>query len=198
MSVSSERLAINPSLGNGIGNLGIGEAEHLGDDGSGGNLDQDDVVKTDLVVGVEESQASLDLVGLDHTLKDVLNGEDLAASQVTTSLVGSVDPVGDSEDSTQVVRGVTPLSGQPAVVEVEPSDHGTNVEGSVDGVELERSTRDLGTVGDDGAGDNGSEELRALLEPQTLETTAEGVEEDPSSSVELGEEESVSVIEREF
>ena len=187
VSVSSQRLAINPSLGNGIGNLLLIETKHLGDDGGRGNLDQDNVVKTDLVVRVEESQATLDLVGLDHTLKDILDGEDLAASEVTTSLVCSVDPVSDSEDSTQVVRGMTPLSGQPAVVEVEPSDHSTNVEGSVDGVQLERSTRDLGTVGNDGAGDDGAEELRALLEPQTLETAAESVEENPSSSVELEE-----------
>lgn len=185
VSVGSERLAINPSLGNGIGNLLLVEAEHLGDDGGRGNLDQDNVVKTDLVVGVEESQAALDLVGLDHTLEDILDGEDLAAGEVAASLVGSVDPVGDSEDGTQVVGGMSPLSSQPAVVEVEPSDHSTNVEGSVDGVELEGSSRDLGAVGDDGAGDDGAEELGALLEPQTLKTAAEGVDEDPSSSVEL-------------
>lgn len=80
---------------------------------------------------------------------------------------------------------MTPLSSQPAVVEVEPSDHGTNVEGTVDGVQDEGSSRNLGAVGDDGSGDNGTKELGALLESQTLKTTADGVEEDPSSSVEL-------------
>lgn len=185
MTVGSQRLAINPSLGNSIGNLLLVETEHLGDDGGRGNLDENDVVKTDLVVGVEESQASLNLVSLDHGLENILDNKGLASSEVTTSLVGTVDPVGDGEDSTEVVRGVTPLSSEPAVVEVEPSDHSTNVEGGVDGVKLEGSTGDLGTVGDNGAGDNGSKELRALLEPQALKTAAESVEEDPSSSVEL-------------
>jgi hypothetical protein len=184
VAVGSQRLAINPSLGDSVGNLLLVEAEHLGDDGGRGDLDKNNVVKTDLVVGVEESQATLDLVSLDHGLEDILDNKGLAASEVTTSLVGTVDPVSNGEDSTQVVRGMTPLSSEPAVVEVEPSDHSTNVESCVDGVKLEGSTRDLGTVRDNGARDNGSKELRALLEPQTLETAAEGVEKNPSSSVE--------------
>jgi hypothetical protein len=124
-------------------------------------------------------------VSLDHGLENVLDNKGLAASEVTTSLVGTVDPVSDSKDSTEVIRGVTPLSCEPAVVKVEPSDHSTNVEGGVDGVKLEGSTRDLGAVGNNGAGNDGSEELGALLEPQSLETAAKSVEEDPSSSVEL-------------
>lgn len=185
MAVSAQGLAVNPSLGNGVGNLLLAEAEHLGDDGSTGNLDEDNVVETDLVVRVEEGQAALDLVGLDHGLEDVLDGVDLAASQVAAGLVGAVDPVGDGEDGAQVVRGVTPLGGQPAVVEVEPSDHGTNVEGTVDGVHDKGSTGDRGTVRDDSAGDNGAEELGALLEAEALKTAAEGVEENPSGSVKL-------------
>lgn len=185
MAVGTQALAINPGLGDGIGNLLLVEAEHLGDDGGGSNLDENNVVKTDLVVGVEEGQAALDLVGLDHGLEDILDGEDLAASEVTAGLVGAVNPVSDSKNGTQVVRGVTPLSGQPAVVEVEPSDHSTNVEGTVDGVKDVGGTGDLGTVRDDGTGDDGAEELGALLEAEALKTAAEGIEENPSSSVEL-------------
>jgi hypothetical protein len=185
VAVGTESLAINPSLGNGIGNLLLVEAEHLGDNGSAGNLDEDNVVKTDLVVRVKESEAALDLVGLDHSLKNILDSEDLTTSEVTASLVGTVDPISDSEDGTKVIRGVTPLSRQPAVVEVEPADHGADVEGGIDGIELEGSTRDLGSVGDNGAGDDRAEELGALLELQTLETAAEGVHEDPSCCVEL-------------
>ena len=185
VTVGTQTLAIDPGLGDGVGDLLLVEAEHLGDDGGGGDLDEDDVVETDPVVGVEQGQASLDLVGLDHGLKDVLDGEDLATSQVTAGLVGSVHPVGDGEDGAQVVGGVTPLGGQPAVVEVEPADHRTNVEGGVDGVQLEGGSGDLGTVGDDGAGDDGAKQLGALLEPKTLETAAESVEEDPSCGVVL-------------
>jgi hypothetical protein len=175
VAVCSQRLTINPSLGNSVGNLLLVEAEHLGDDGGRGDLDEDNVVKTDLVVRVEESQAALDFVSLDHGLENILDNKGLAASEVTTSLVGTVDPVSDSEDSAQVVRGVTPLSSEPAVVEVEPSDHSTDVEGGVDGIKLEGSSRDLGAVRDNGARDDGAEELRALLEPQTLKTAAESV-----------------------
>lgn len=103
MAVGSQRLAVNPGLGNSVGNLLLVEAEHLGDDGGGGHLDEHDVVQTDLVEGVEQGQAALDLVGLDHGLEHILDGIDLAASQVAAGLVGAVDPVGDGQDGTQVV-----------------------------------------------------------------------------------------------
>lgn len=82
---------------------------------------------------------------------------------------------------------MAPFGSEPAVVEVEPSDHGTDVEGSVHGVELEGRTGDLGTVGDDSAGDDRAQELGALLEPKALEAAAERVEENPSGGVELGD-----------
>jgi hypothetical protein len=47
--VSSEGLAINPSLGHSIACLGFVETHHLSDDGGGGELDEDNVVETDLV-----------------------------------------------------------------------------------------------------------------------------------------------------
>lgn len=185
VAVGAEGLAVNPGLGDGIGRLGLVEAEHLGDDGGGGNLDEDDVVEADLVVRVEESEAALDLVGLDHALEDVTDGELLAVGEVAAGLVGTGDPVGDGEDGAKVVRGVAPLGSEPAVVVVEPADHGTNVEGGIDGIELVGGTGDLGAVGDNGAGDGRSEELGALLEAEALETAAKGVKEDPASSVEL-------------
>lgn len=185
VAVGSEGLAVNPGLGDSVGGLLLGQAEHLGDDGSGGDLDQDNVVETDLVEGVEEGEAALDLVGLDHGLKDLLDGDDLAVANVTTGAVGAGDPVGDSENGAQVVRWVTPLSGQPAVVVVQPSDHGTDVEGGIDWVKLEWSSRDLGAVGDDGALDNWAEELGALLETETLESTSQSVEEDEARGIEL-------------
>lgn len=103
VAVGSQALAIDPGLSDSVGDLLLAEAEHLGDDGGGGNLDQDDVVEADLVVRVEQSQAALDLVGLDHALEHVADGEDLAASQVAAGLVGAVDPVSDGQDGAQVV-----------------------------------------------------------------------------------------------
>jgi len=132
-------------------------------------------------------------VSLDHGLEDITDGEDLAAGQVTAGLVGAGDPVGHGEDGAQVVAGMTPLGGEPAVVVVEPADHGTDVEGTVDGVELEGGTGDLGAVGHDSAGHNGAQQLGALLEAQGLKTTAEGVKEDIAGGVELA---SISAIVR--
>lgn len=185
MTVGTQTLSINPGLGDGVGGLLLSEAEHLGDNGGGSDLDQDDVVEADLVVGVLEGQNTLDLVGLDHGLEDIADLEDLAIAQVTTGTVGAGDPVGDGEDTTQVVGGVTPLSGEPAVVVVQPTDHGTDVEGAIDGVQLVGGTGDAGSVGDDGALNNGAEELGALLEFESLETTAQGVQEDETSGVKL-------------
>lgn len=185
VAVGSQALAVDPSLGDGVGSLLLVQAEHLGDDGSTGNLDEHDMVKTDLVVRVEQSQASLNLVRLDHGLEDITDGELLASSNVSTSLVCSGDPIGDGENGTKVVGRVTPFSGQPAVIVVQPSDHGTNVEGGIDGVQLEVGTGDLGSIGDDGAGDNGAKELCALLEAQAFKTATQGVEEDPSCGIEL-------------
>lgn len=152
--VCPQALAVNPGLGDGIGSLLLIEAEHLAHHGGAGNLDQDNVVEADLVEGVEEGQAALNLVGLDHGLENVADGEGLAASDVAAGLVGPGDPVSHSEDGAQVVRGVSPLGSQPAVVVVEPPDHGTDVEGAIDGVELEGCAGNPGSIGHNGALDN--------------------------------------------
>lgn len=188
VAVSTETLAVNPSLGDGISGLLLGETHHLGDDSSGRDLDQHNVVQADLVVGVLEGQNTLDLVGLDHGLQNITDLQDLAVAQVATRAVGAGDPVSHSEDTTQVVGGVTPLGSEPTVVVVEPADHGTNVESTIDGVQLVGSTGDTGTVGDGGALHDGAEELGALLELQGLKTAAQGVQEDQTGSVILNRE----------
>ena len=185
VAVGAERLAINPGLGDGSAGLLLGETKELGNNRGGGDLDEDNVVKTDLVVRVEKGQAALDLVGLDHGLEDLLDGDDLAVAEVAAGAVGAGDPVGDRENGAQVVRWVTPLGGQPAVVVVQPADHGTNVEGSVDWVKLEVGSWDLWAIWNDGTWDGWAQELGALLEAETLETAAKGVEEDEAGSVEL-------------
>ena len=172
VTVSTQTLAVNPSLGNSIGGLLLSEAEHLRDDGSSSNLDKDDVVEANLVVGVLEGQNTLNLVGLDHGLEHVANLENLAIAQVSTGTVSTGDPVSDGQNTAEVVGGVTPLGCQPAVIVVEPADHGTNVESTIDGVKLVRSTGHAGSIGDHGAFDDGTKELGALLELEGLKTTS--------------------------
>jgi hypothetical protein len=172
-------------LGDRIRSLLLSEAKHLSDYGSAGDLHKHNVIQTDFVVGIKESQAALDLVSPDHGLQDVLHGQDLAISEFSTSTVGSRYPVSDSQDGAQVVRRVAPLGSEPAVVVVEPSNHGTDVESAIDGVELERRTGDLSAIGNNGSLDDRAEELRALLEPEALQTATKGIEKDESSGVEL-------------
>lgn len=185
VAVGTQALAVNPRLGDGIGSLLLVEAEHLADNSRAGNLDENYVIQTNLVERVEQSKAALNLVRLDHSLENIADGEDLAASEVTAGLVGTGDPVSHGQDSAQVVTGMSPLSSEPAVVVVEPSDHSTNVEGTVHGVELIGCAGNLGAVGHDGPWDDRAEELGALLELETLQTAAESVEEHPSRCVEL-------------
>ena len=61
---------------------------------------EDDVVEADAVEGVEECEAALDFVRLDHGLLEVVHGERLARAR---------EPVRDGEDGTKIVRGMTPL-----------------------------------------------------------------------------------------
>lgn len=150
MAVSAERLTINPGLGDGVNGLGARQTEELGDHSGSGDLDEDNVVETNTVEGVLESQASLDLVGLDHGLKNVLDLGNLDSGG-RVGLGSTSKPVSDGKDTAQVVGGMAPLGSEPAIIVVEPADGSANVEGTTDGVELIGSTGNLGTVGDDGA-----------------------------------------------
>jgi len=116
VTVSTESLAINKGLGDSINGLLLGQAEHLGNNGGSGNLNQDNVVKTDLVEGVLESQNTLDLVSLDHALEHVLDLEDLAA--LDTGLGRTGEPVSHGQDTTEVIGRMSPLGCEPAVIEI--------------------------------------------------------------------------------
>ena len=65
------------------------------------------MVEADAIERVEQRKATLDLVRLDHALKDVLDGDALAlACQV----------VRDGEDGTEVVGRVAPFNDKEVVV----------------------------------------------------------------------------------
>ena len=94
------------------------------------------MVQSDTVEGVQESETTLNLMCLDHTLQNVAHGQRLA-------LAGKM--VGDRQDSPQVVRWVPPFRGEEAIVEVEPPDLRANVERAADWVNLEVGSGDLCT-----------------------------------------------------
>jgi hypothetical protein len=117
------------------------------------------VVEADAIERVEQRKAALDLVRFDHAFEDILDGDALAlACQV----------VRDGEDGTEVVRRVAPFNkgivvisvgvgakeadgntrtfcSKEAVVEVEPTDDGPDVERPSNRVELVVSPGDLGS-----------------------------------------------------
>lgn len=99
VAVSTERLAINPGLGNGIDGLVTVKAKELGHNGGGGDLDEDDVIKTNSVEGVEQGKSSLDLVSLYHGLEDITDGQGLS---LTSQMVRN------GQDGTEIVRWVAP------------------------------------------------------------------------------------------
>ena len=93
---------------------------------------------------------------------------------------------------------MTPFCGEETIIEVEPSNHRSNVERAPDGVELivssgnssalvvgkgtasppsdHKKQRKRRTIWHGGSLDDRSEEFRALGEPQTLETTPNGID----------------------
>src|SRR2546422_8545534 len=52
------------------------------------------------------------------------------------SLLVSRQPIRDRQDRAEVIRRVAPLGGEPGVVEIEPADHGADIERRLHRVEL--------------------------------------------------------------
>ena len=75
VTIGAQRLAVSPRLGDGVNGLVTVETQEFGDNGGAGNLDEDDMIETNTVEGVEKSKASLDFVGLNHAREDVMYGE---------------------------------------------------------------------------------------------------------------------------
>jgi hypothetical protein len=123
-------------------------------------------------------------VGFDHSLQHVTDGGDLAIAHIATGSVCSGHPICYSEDSTQIVRRVTPFRSQPAVVVVQPSDHRTNIESAVNRIQCKRSTGHPSAVGNICTGHHGPKDSTALREAQRLQAAADGVEQDVARSVE--------------
>ena len=73
--------------------------QELGDDGGRSYLDEDDMVEPNAVERVEQREATLDLMRLDHALEHVLDGDVFA-------LAGQV--VRDGENGTEIVGRVSP------------------------------------------------------------------------------------------
>jgi len=101
------------------------------------------VIQADAVKAVLERDHALDFMRLDHAGEHLAHRERLAAAANRLAR----KPVGGGEDAAQIVRGMAPFRRQPGVVEVEPADHGADIERRLHRVELELRAGDLGAVG---------------------------------------------------
>ena len=80
---------------------------------------------------------------------------------------------------------MTPLSSEPAIIVIEPSDHGTDIESAINRVELEGGAGNFRSVWNHSSFNNWTEQLCAFLKSQTFETAAECVKQDESSRIKL-------------
>ena len=85
-------------------------------------------------------------------------------------------PVGDGENATEIVRGMTPLGCQPGVIEIQPTDHRADVEGRLYRIELELGAWHFGTIGHHRAWNDGSEQLGASRILQGFESATERID----------------------
>jgi hypothetical protein len=126
-------------------------AEHLRNDRRGGHFDQHHVIESHPIEAVLERNDTLYFVGLDHAGQHVAHDERFPAGGDCIARC----PVGSGQYAAQVVGRVTPLGGKPGVVEVEPADHGAQVERGADGIELIGRAGDLRAIWNDGARHDG-------------------------------------------
>lgn len=156
MAVGTQGLPIHKCLGHSVDGLVTVKTQHFRHYCCGSNFDQNDVIKANSVERVEECEAALDLMGLDHSLEDVADFEWLPLTRKV---------IGDSQNGSKIVRRMAPYGindelmiqykeldrhtfcGQKAVIEIEPSNDGANVECTTDRIQLVVSSRDLGTYG---------------------------------------------------
>jgi hypothetical protein len=99
MAVSAQGLTVHPSLGNSVNSLITAQAKKLGNNSCRCDLDEDDMIKADPVERIKEGNSSLNFMGLNHGLENISDSKGLS---LTSKMVR------DSQDSSKIVRWVTP------------------------------------------------------------------------------------------
>lgn len=94
---------------------------------STGDLNEDNMVQSHAIEGVQHSKLTLDLMRLYHSFQYIAHSQRLAiASKV----------VGHRKNGAQVIGGVSPFCCEEAVIEVQPTNLRANVEGSSNRINL--------------------------------------------------------------
>ncbi len=146
----------------------VGGSEDFAGHGGTGDADQNHMVQANAVECVLQGNHALDFVCHDHVIQHVTDGDRFALS--SRSIIGT------GEDGSQVIAGVTPLSGQPCVVVVQPSDLTANVERGHDWVQLVTGARNRAAIFHFHARDDWTEHLGAGREFQSQQAAADGIE----------------------
>ena len=168
MPVRPQSAAIHPGVRHGVDDLLARAAEQRGDHRGGCDPDQQHMVEPDAIEAVLQGENALDLVRLDHSREHIAHRDRLA---------GAREVVGHGENSAQIIRRVAPLRRQPRVIEVEPANHGADVEGRVDGIEFVGGAGNARAVGEGGARNHGPHQFRAGRIFQRLEAAGQSIHE---------------------
>src|SRR5579871_991919 len=131
--ISAQRAAVDPRIGDRVDDLLSRATQHRCYDCSGGHTHEDDVIQSDTIEAVLEREHTLDLVRFDHA------GQYIAYLWRCLALHDGLarEIVRNREYAAQTVGRMSPLRCEPGVVEIEPADHCADVEGRLDGVQLE-------------------------------------------------------------
>ena len=132
VAVGPQGAAIEERIGERVDDLFAGAAEQPGRNGGRGNTHQEHMIQAEAVERVLEGEDALDFMRLDHGQQHIAHRQRRLARGVRPPAEVS----GDREDGAEVIRRMPPLGREPSVVEVEPADHRTDVEGRLDGLEF--------------------------------------------------------------
>ena len=92
------------------------------------------MVKSNFIIRILQGQATLYLVCFDHGLQYISYLDDRSSPNLSPGTICSRNPVRNRENPTQIIRGMAPFRCKPAVIVVKPSNHGTDVECTVNGI----------------------------------------------------------------
>src|SRR5690606_3746480 len=157
MAVGAQAGAVQPSLGEGVDDLLLAAAEHVGDYRGRRDPYQQYMAQADAVEAVFQRDDALNLVCLDHRREHIthdkwrLAGRDIALGDV----------VGHGQNAAEVVGRVTPLGGEPGVIVIEPADDAADVPRGLHRVEPELRSWYAGAMWHDGAFHQRAEQLGA-------------------------------------
>ena len=82
------------------------------------------MIQADTVKTVFQGEDTLDLMGLDHAVEDVCDGQRV----FPRGAILQAEIVGDGKNAAEIIGRMSPFGGQPGVVEVQPAHQRADIE----------------------------------------------------------------------